>query len=268
VILILLAAMLASSALASTASAEAGPFWHHRAVGEKGTGTKIEESAPELIKGEGKEATLTGNIGGTNVKITLLGYILETIIYNTPLRGQIKTRIIAKVVSFLEPVLKGCEAKIGTNNTFALKGHLMWKWNGEKKQLEEQPQREQTWDIGYTAVAPGQQNVEEVNLTKGGLTTVTLSGTGCGILVGTFALSGSDVSIPNRQLEEFSKTLSLRTLANPQTGEKNQIFLQHYWDGTQFQGAKLGLVLGTEPAALTSQTESEAATDEIAVFEK
>jgi hypothetical protein len=102
--------------------------------------------------------------------------------------------------------------------------------------------------------------------------TLTFAGKGgkaseCGVLAGSFSVVGSDVGVPNRKLGAFSKTLNVRTLSNPQK-EKEQIFLQHYWDGEAFQGAKLGLVVGGEPLALVQQTEIEAEKQELGVMEK
>jgi hypothetical protein len=79
---------------------------------------------------------------------------------------------IVLVDHFIEPhftkpaTLPNCEVKFGTNDEISLKDHLMWKWNGEKKQLTEQPQENQTWDIGFTTIEPPQQKqaVEEVDL--------------------------------------------------------------------------------------------------------
>ena len=56
---------------------------------------------------------------------------------------------------------KECTATVGQQNQFnnavQFKGHLAWKWNGTKTQLEEQPQKEQKWDIVFTQVEPQEQ---------------------------------------------------------------------------------------------------------------
>jgi hypothetical protein len=270
VMLGLLAMMLVGSFAAASASAEAGPFWHKRAVGGKGEGEKISESAKESFTSKGGTQTLNGKISSTPVEIVANSTEGEGgEIYNNSKQGQIEFKNFYKEPHLVKPELKGCEVKVGKENKVPLKGHLMWKWNGEKKQLEEQPQKEQTVDIGFTVVEPGAQK-EEVDFTKDGtFTSITFSGSGCGVLAGTFNVNGSDVAIPNRKLEEFSRTLNVRTLANPRSGsEFNEVYLQHYWNGSAFEGIKLGLVFGSEPASLVGQTENESTTNELAVFEK
>ena len=65
----LLAVMLAGSITAGAASAEAGPFWHHRAPGTEGAGAKIEPKAPENFSGKGGGQTLLGEIGGAKIEL-------------------------------------------------------------------------------------------------------------------------------------------------------------------------------------------------------
>jgi hypothetical protein len=265
----LLAIMLMGSFTAASASAEPGPFWHHRLNSKEGEGTKIEEGAKESFTSKGGAQTLSGKISSTPVVIVANSTEGEEgKIYNNARQGQIEFKNFYKEPHLVKPELKGCEVKVGKENKVPLKGHLMWKWNGTKTQLEEQPQANQTPDIGFTVVEPGNQSVEEVNFIKDGtFTTITFSGTGCGVLAGTFSVSGSDVAIPNRKLNEFAKTLSVRTLTNPQSSELNEVYLQHYWNGEKFEGIKLGLIFGTEAASLVGQTENESS-EEVAVFEK
>jgi hypothetical protein len=274
VILGLLALTLVGSAMAATASAEAGPFWYHREVG----GSKAEKLAgEENFKGTGGIQVLAGKIGGTEIEIEAKSTEAKGKVFNNANQGQ-----IVLVNHYFEPkltkpaTLPNCEVKVGAGNEVAIKGHLMWKWNGTKEQLTEQPQKNQTWDIGFTSIEPPQQKpaVEEVDLVHapGSFVTITFAGKGgkaseCGVLAGSFTVVGSEVGVPNLALGVFSKTLNVRTLSNPQK-EKEQIFLQHYWDGEAFQGAKLGLVFGGEPASLVGQTETEAEKQELAVMEK
>lgn len=264
----MLAVMLAGSVMATTASATAGPFWHHRLNSGEGEGAKIEPKAPENFRGQGGEQTLKGTIGKEPVVISSAGIEVKGAIFNNANQGQIKLEIVYKQPTLVSPKLPGCVVTVGEKNIVVVKGHLMWKWNGEKKQLEEQPQLNQKWDIGFTAVEPSQQKpaVERVNLTNNGtFTTVALKSTAtCAALAGTFNVSGSEVGIPSpSQLEEWSKKLQVRTVES-QTGK----FLQHFWDGEAFQGAELGLTFANNPASLIGQTEVEAAQQEIAVFEK
>jgi hypothetical protein len=258
----LMAVMLACLTFAATASAEAGPFWHHREVGGEGEGAKIEEKSPEQLTGEAKEASLSANIAGTEVEFSFT-ILLKSRIYNGALQGQIKTLYDFSNISILKPALKGCEVKFGSANTVVLKGHLAWKWNGEKKQLEEVPQLNQTPDIIYTYYEPTQQKpfVEKVVFETGTLWTITLSGSGCGVLLGTFPVSGGDVGIPNIGVGTFTTKLGVRT-------PPAQSYLQHFWDGTAYQGILLHLLFGGEIAHFSAQTESKAEKQEIAIFEK
>jgi hypothetical protein len=264
----MLAVLLAGSVMAATAAAEAGPFWHHRPVGAKEVGLKIEPKGPENFRGKGGEQTLKGTIGAEPVVISSAGVEVKGAIFNSANQGQIKLEIVYKQPVLVSPKKPGCVVTVGAKNIVVVKGHLMWKWNGEKKQIEEQPQLNQKWDIGFTAIEPQQQKpvVEKVKLTNNGtFTTVALKDVAaCATLAGTFNVSGSAVGIPSlSQLEEWSKKLQVRTVES-QTGK----FLQHYWDGTAFQGAELGLTFANNPASLIGQTEVEAEQQEISVFEK
>jgi hypothetical protein len=277
VMLGLLAVMLVGSVMAATASAEAGPFWHHRPIGEtKNTvGSKIEPTAPENFSGTQGQQTLAGEAAGLKVEISAPSAEVKGAIFNGEHQGQIKMSILYKEPKLIKPELKECAVLIGAANTVVVKGHLAWKWNGTKKQLETLPQiTEQTPDIIFTSVEPQQQKpaVVEDYRKVGVFTTITFKGTGCGVLAGTFSVEGSEVGIPNRKLEEFSRTLAVRTLPsetgiNKEAGE-GAGFLQHIWDGEAYQGIIVGLKFGGNPANLIGQTETEAAQQEIAVFEK
>jgi hypothetical protein len=272
----LLAVLLVGSAMAASASAAAGPFWHHREVGEKNEGAKIEEKSPETFEGKGGEQTLSSSLSGQ--KIIIQSKIVESKgeIFNNSKQGQIIVTNHYIEPKLVEPALKGCEVKVGTNNTVTIKGHLAWKWNGEEKQLTAENQREagQTPDFIFTAIEPPQQKpaVKEINLVGvGGFTPITLSpAANCGALAGTFTVAGSDVGIGNLGLEEWSQNLTVRTISNPTPSNKEliQIYLQHYWDGEAQQGAKIGLTFAGEPASLVGQTNTKTTKQEVAGFEK
>jgi len=261
----LLAVMLAGSVMAATASAEAGPFWHHRAFQGTGAGLKIEPKAPENFSGEGGEQILKGLIGITEFEIVSKSLQVKGAIFNNPNQGQIKLEIVYNQPKLLRPEISGCVVTVGAKNIVQVKGHLMWKWNGTTQQLNEQPQRQQKWDIGFTAIEPQQQESAETQILKEG-TFTTITFTSCGVLNGTFNVSGSEVGIPDpSQLEEWSRNLTVRTVDHKQgTGH----VLQHYWAGTRFQGAELGLRVGTNSATLTGQTKVSSEQQEISVFEK
>jgi hypothetical protein len=46
-----------------------GPFWHHREVGEKGEGVKIEEKSPETFSGTAGTVTLETSISGQKIVV-------------------------------------------------------------------------------------------------------------------------------------------------------------------------------------------------------
>jgi hypothetical protein len=132
----LLVIMFAGS-LSASALAEAGPFWHRRAVGGKNKGEKISESAKESCTSRGGVQTLTYKISGTPVEVVINS--TEGELYNNSRQGQFEFQNFYKEPHLVKPELKGCEVKIGKEDRVPLKGHLMWKWNGAKEQLEEQP---------------------------------------------------------------------------------------------------------------------------------
>ncbi len=267
VMLGLLAVMLAGSVMAGTASAEAGPFWHHRLNEKEGEGAKIEPKAPENFRGTGGEQTLKGKISTTEFEIVSTSLQVKGAVFNAPNQGQIKLELVYNQPHLVKPALSNCTVVVGTKNIVQVKGHLMWKWNGTKEQLIEQPQAHQTVDLGFTAVEPQQQEKEETEaLTAGTFSTITLTGGGCGVLAGTFNVTGSEVGIPSpNTLGTWSKTLAVNTVEHKQgTGR----WLQHFWDGKGFQGAELGLAVGANVASLVGQTTVNAEQQEVAVFEK
>jgi hypothetical protein len=179
--------------------------------------------------------------------------------------------ITYKEPKLVKPELKECAAIVGTNNVLVLKGHLEWKWNGTAAQLTAEPQtKEQTPELVFTSVEPLQAGTADFRK-NGVFTTLTLKGTGCGVLAGTFSDEGSVVGFPNRKIEEFSRKLAIRTTAsetiNKEAGE-GEGFLQHDWNGKAFQGIIAGVKFGGNPANIIGQTETESAQQEIAIFEK
>jgi hypothetical protein len=270
VMLGLLAVVLAGSVMTATASAvKAGPFWHHRPIGGEGEGSKVEPGAPENFKGTGGKQGFRASISGTPIEFASSSVQVKGAIFNSPSRGQIKAEIIYNQPTLSSPALKECGITIGARNIIVAKGYLTWKWNGTKTQLEESPIKEQTVDGIFSTIEPSQQKpfVEKIDLTKAGtFTTISQIGSGCGVLSGTFPVEGSYAAIPNRKVEEFSRKVSIRVLEPP---EATHVFLQHYFDGEEMQGAEVGLKFGGNPAAyFLGQTEIESAQQEVAVFEK
>jgi hypothetical protein len=270
----LLAMMLVGFVMASSVLAAAGPFWHHRPIGGEGAGSKIEPSAPENLTGKQTEQTLLGEVSGIKIEVAAPGATVTDAIFNGVNSGQIKTTITYKEPKLKKPELKECGVVIGTNNSIVVKGHLVWKWSGKPEQLRDEPnQDEQTPDLVYTVPEPQQQSTTVVDYRKNGIfTTIAFKGTGCGVLAGTFSVEGSESGVTNKKIEEFSRTLAVRTSPsatsiNKEAGE-GAGFLQHYWAVKEFQGLIVGLKFGGNPASLIGQTEVEAAQQEVAIFEK
>jgi hypothetical protein len=245
----------------SAAFANAGPFWHHRAPGEKNEGAKIEENSPENFNGEGGEQTLKGKVGTQEVEIIAKSVQAKGIIFNNALQGQIKVTLNYHEPQLVNPKLAGCQVKIGftKNNEVRAEGHLAWKWNGTKAQRILQPQsKEQKPDIIFT---PAPIKAGETKLPEGTFTEINLSpNKACLVLGGTFPVKGSQSATPKPEnLEEWNTTLITTFPGWP---------LQHFWNGTEFIGAEPGLIFSGNPSTLTGSVEAKAAVQEISVFEK
>jgi hypothetical protein len=287
VVLGTLAVMLAGSVMAATASAEAGPFWHHRQEGESGEGAKIPANKPENFSGHGGVQTLTGEISNIKVELISAAAQVKGQIQNTEHQGQIKVAIFYQPPSLKinGETPKECIASVGQQGQFTnivqLKGHLAWKWDGTTQQLTEQPQRQQKWDIVFTQAEPQEQTgrpLIDLRKAPGAFAEIKFTGAGCGVLsTGPAKVAGAEVGIPApSQLESWSKKLNIRTLPSGQfpkevLGEAAPTgagFLQHIWVGAGYQPLVLGLTLGGNAANLSGQTDVDAEQQEIAVFEK
>jgi len=283
----LVAVMLLGSVMAATASAEPGPFWHHREIGGKGEGEKIEPKAPENFKGTGGEQTLIGKVGGATVELSSPAIQVKGAIYNEPHQGQIKLAIFYQPITVKVGgvVVNNCNAFVGQQNQFpnavVVKGHLAWKWDGTKQQLEEQPQKQQKWDIVFTQVEPQEQPgrplIDMREASFGSFAEINITGSGCGVIAGKRIVGGAEIGLPSlSQLGEWSKKLAVRTLQSGQfpkevlgtTPPEKEGFLQHIWVGNGYQPLVLGLTFAGLPANLIGQTETEAEQQEISVFEK
>jgi hypothetical protein len=252
-----LALLLASAVVAAPALAAAGPFVYHRAIGEKGNGVKISEKSPEPFQGEGGQQKAASKISGIEVEGVAKSVQIKGIIYNNSLQGQLKMELKFHEVALTKPNLPGCEVKFGKNNTSTVVGHLAWKWDGTKKQLEESAPLHQ----GPTGVGLGSELSEgATELPSTEFTTITFSGGACGVLIGKYTAKGSEtIKTSPSNLGEWSKSLSI-TLAEG----KEAI---HFWNGKSFIGANTSLLLGSEPAKVGGESKAEVSSQEIAVFE-
>lgn len=249
--------LAASSFAAATSYAAAGPFAYHRAIGEKGKGVKIPENAPEQFQGEGGQQKAASKISGVEVEGVAKSVQIKGVIYNNSLQGQLKMELKFHEVTLTKPNLPGCEVKFGKNDTGTVVGHLAWKWDGTTKQLEEAAPLHQ----GPAGVGLGSELSEgAVGLPETEFTTITFTGSACGVLVGKFTAKGSEtIKTSPSNLGEWSKSLSI-TLA-----ESSEAI--HFWNGKAFVGAKTSLLLGKEPAKVGGESKAEVPAQEIAVFE-
>jgi hypothetical protein len=257
-LLSLLALLLVGSFAASTANAEGGPFWHERPEGGKGEGTLLTGEEGPDGQGSGGVQTLTGEVAGTPIEIQAKEQQVKIQLYNTPDQAQAKIWLKYHEPKLVKPVLSGCVVEIGKGNEVKVFGHQGWKWNGEKKQLEEKPQKEQRVDWIFTPTELAQGATE---LPKGTFTTISLKGTGCGALVGTFNVTGSTTGEPTpNTLETWSKEQTTKYPGPPK---------QHFWNGKAFIGVEPALVFAGNPAVLKGEDKIKFdLTIEAALFEK
>jgi hypothetical protein len=235
----LVACVLMGSVAAGSAYAEAGPFFFGRELGSKGEGEKLSESKPVGIVGEGSEQTIKGTISTTPIEIVSKSLQEKGIIYNNALQGQAKLLLVNHEPKLVKPVLKECEVKFGTNNEVKVEGHLVWKWNGEKKQLEETPPKGQSPGLLFT---PAPIEAGATKLPEGIFTEIGFKGVGCGVLAGKFAVKGSLAATPKPvNVGEWSAS---PTATFP--GWKQE----HFWNGKESIGAAPGLVFAGNPAEM------------------
>jgi streptogrisin C len=223
-----------------------GPFLHRRSNSKEGVGTKIEEKLPEGFNGEGGSEVLNGEIGGAKIEIMAKSVQVKGTMYNNARQGQINMLTTYHEPKIVKPELKGsCEVKIGTNNEAKTEGHLAWKAGGGGLGL-------------IITSAPIEEGAKE--LPKGAITTVTLTGAGCGLLVGKFEIKESQsVNLVPEHLEEWSTKL---------IGKSPGAAKQEIWNGIEFIGVTTGLTFGGNPATLTGEVAENTVAEEVAAFEK
>lgn len=252
----LVALLLVGSYAASAASAAAGPFWHHRASSSEGAGAKIEENAPEQIKGEGGEQKLKGKITELAVEITAKSVQVKGFIYNNSLQAQ--SRLELTYHELKAAAFPNCVITIGHQNTVKIYGHQAWK--GEEGQLHP------AWiflpvelQSGVTALPKAvfanflfasKNEATEKCVFHGLQVEVTGSVTG---------------EIKPEGLEEWSRA---QTVTTPENGVK-----QHFWNGTSFSKVETNLLLGGAASKLGGETKTQTAgrqggqPQEVALFE-
>lgn len=251
-----LLSVMAFGAVASTALAEPGPFWHHRAEGGKGEGEKISKQEPEKFSGKSSLTEFISKVGGEEFR--LIGEVeSEGEIWNEANQGQGKAKLV--FLNVKDPAKPSCVVAVTVTEPVAI--HLMWKYAGNPKELTENPQLQQKWD-GFVIPIKTELSAKGVS-GNNSFANVAFSGgeKACGLLnaikhdaVGSVAFAGY------QKLEEFSK--------EAQIVFPSQNLWQHFWWEGAFHEIKSELLFGTEPAKFAGNLNLKFAKQEVAVFEK
>jgi hypothetical protein len=257
-----LLALLMVGAYAS-ATASAGPFWHHREVAGSDQG-KIEPQTPETFTGTGGQQEFKAQVGTTPFVLRSPGVKIKGTVWNNNLQGQIKLELKYPPITIVSPTLAGCQAEAftqpGGHNVVFAEGHLGYTWDGTTAQLKEQPIVNQKPDV--IIVPPGTQIQQgATGLPKGSFAELKFAPTAsCGALAGVFKVGGSTIgSLTPEHLGEWSTKLLVKT---PEGTAK-----QHFWNGKAWVGVETGLVFASNPTSLIGEDTTTAAKQEIAIFE-
>jgi hypothetical protein len=265
----LLVLLVAGAIASAVASAEPGPFWNHRQNPGEGNGLKVSLQSPESFYGTNGQqpVQIRGMIGTTPFILQAAGVKLTGTIWNNGMQGQIKLRMKFTPFALIEPKVPGCQPEVsaqpGARNLIYFDGHLAWKWNGEVKQLVEQPQLNQVPDIYF--VPPGtqiQQDAKE-GPKEGTVAEIKFAPAGsCSVLAGEVPLTG-DMTGHLLQPENVNQWSNIFRFATPEGTQ-----LQHIWNGKEFVGGTVGLFIAGNPASLIGEYIIETIRQEIAIFEK
>jgi hypothetical protein len=214
-----------------------GPAWHRRTIGIKGEGSRIAETEPEEVAGEGGEQILRGKLSGAEVEISSKAVQAKGIIYNNAMQGQAKLGVIYQEPKLVKPTLPSCVVKIGKNNNASLFGHLAWSWNGEKKQLEETSQASQKPDWIFL---PTEIEANAKELPKGTFVEIHFASVNCGLLSGLVlkVLGSLGATIKPEKVAEWGTTET--------TSSAGGKLVQHFWNGKEFVGVTTGLTSSAE----------------------
>jgi hypothetical protein len=233
----LLALLLLGSYAATPAFAEGGPYCHHREVGTKTEGEKIEEKSPEQFKTEGAEQKFEGEVGGAKIEVVAKHTQAKGIIYNNPDQCQSKVELQFKELSVTG--VSGCSVVVNGNNIIKLYGHRAWSYNGETKQLEEKPQLNQKLVWIFTPVELLQEKEELPNAT---FATLKFSGVECVLAGVTVEAKGTAGA------ESKPEAVEVWGTKEEQIYTKGEVWL-HFWNGKKFVPAKTGITLAGKAAA-------------------
>lgn len=233
---LLLVGLLAPAA----ASATAGPFCYHRALGGQGKGEIIKAQAPEPFEGSGGAQTLNGKMGETEFELSSAAVQVKGVIYNNAFQCQAKITLQYQEIKLAKPEIAGCTVTVGEtgNNVVELLGHQAWTWDGTEKQLLEHPQQNQKpdWIFLKNEIA---ENATE--LPAGEFTKINF-GAKCGVLSGIkIKVAGSDgAESKPANLGEWGTEEEISSGG----GELQQ----HFWNGKAAVGVKTGLTVGGSAA--------------------
>ncbi len=247
----LIAVMAVGSVASATASAEAGPFWHHRFSVSEEEGKKFNQSEQEKYYGQGKTILSTIILG---TPVTLAGELqIKGTLWNEANQGQLKMQ-----AEFHNVIWVGhCQVKVVVPEDY--QGHLMWKWNGEAKQLEntKAAQEEQHWD---GIILPAKTTLTGTGLSgKNSFATITFGPLCKGLENIHGEATGAAAFTAETKPGEFKKAFTFISPGVP--------VVQHFWNGSAFTGLKENLLFGTNEAKFLAYIPTEAS-QEVAVFEK
>lgn len=259
VVLSLLALFVLGSVGSATASAEPGPFWHHRALnGTEFPGEKIEKAAKEKVSGESNAVTLKGKAGGLTLQIKCKLKFTGTI-WNEEKQGQGSFETKFTECGVAERL---CPVTVVTTGEYP--AHLMWKYLGNSKELEQIKPQSKIQGPELLIIPPG------VELTQAGglkeeksFATVEISTEkGCGEALGGLKteVAGATVAVAFKPaIEHFAQTTTFLFLGQNE-------YRQHYWNGERQVQLKVGLKAFAAPATFSAEVPTTAEKQEIAIF--
>lgn len=264
IILGALTLLVMGSFAASAAYGEAGPFWHHRNNSKEEGGFKVEEKSPETVEGGGPAQTLVGSITlgketKEPVELSAKQIQIKGLIWNGALQGQAKLEALYQEPTLVKPALKGCTVTIGQQNRVFFQWQWVWTWDGSAGQLTVKPQFPTQHIDGFIVfreILVGAEEVPKLEFTK-----VSLTGSGCGVLAGSYPVKGNvGVEAEPSNIEEWRTSLKLKI--------PKGVAKQHIWNGTKYIGFETGLEFAGNPAEYKGEAEVTNHAQENSVFEK
>ena len=265
-----IALLLVGSYAAAVAYAEGGPYYHHRAVGEKGNGVKISETSPEPFEGQGGEQVLSSKVAGTPIEIVSKEVKISGVIYNNVNQAQSKTQLTYAPFELRKPEAKQCKVKMGAAEKVTFLGWIDWSWNGQVKQLSVKPQEKEQKidDISFSKelkFTKAQEEGDELPPPEEEFTTVHIeksSGESC-ILEGTYKINGASILAATKptKLGEWSQTYIIQWTSG---GD------QHHWFFfvRKFDGMHVSLTMAGAPAEYKGELEEKTPKQEVELSEE